>query len=273
MNKQSQYEAAIRDLMANDSNASWNEILGERNNDIHAAFAQLIDGLDCSIEQDPDTQIYLRIWNRLFDFMCCEALGWTYVENNPLADNKSHWVDKHGNYMFCDNTNFSGNWNCMMSLIDELEGENIEVNGVMTSIDIDFGYGYCAIRDEDRLGIIDFRSTLPMETWKLRIVSDVVMKYLLFRDILTRAKKKEEVKSNDLVVIPEAQMAIVRAALQFYKHGVEMLSSQNESNFLLHDLLTLQAMFTHETSIMISKEDRENFCHKHNVDFPIYTKN
>lgn len=267
MNKQSQYEAAIRDLMANDSNASWNEILGENNNDIHAAFVQLIEGLDCSIEQDPDNQFYLGIWNRLFDFMCCEALGWTYITGES---GRYYLVDKHENWHDI-NTSFSGNWTRMMSLIDELEGENIEVNGTMTSIDVEIGYGYCRIQDDHKSGLVDFRSYLPTETWKLRIVGDVVMKYLLFRDNLTRAKKKEEVKSNDLVVIPEAQMAIVRAALQYYKWGVEKFSNTDQSNFLLHDLLTLQAMFTHETSIMISKEDRENFCHKHNVDFPIYT--
>lgn len=265
MNKQTKYNSAIKDLMANDSNGIWNEILDECDGNLDLAFKELISSLAVSFEESPDTTIYRQIWNRLFNFMCCDAVGWSYLKNSK----GEYWVDQHGNWHDID-VRFSTDWNSMMSLIDELEKENIDIGGVITSIDVEIGYGYCRIQDENKSGLVDFRSYLPTETWKLMIITDALMQYLLFRDDLTR-KKKEEVKSNDLVVIPEAQMAIVRAALQYYKHGVERFCKGEESSFLLHDLVTLEEVFTYQTSIMISKEDRENFCHKHHIDFPIYT--
>lgn len=253
--------------MHNSYNGTWKEILSDFDNDLHKAFANLVTCLEVEINNGHDTDLYQQIWNGLFNFMCYDALGWTYLKNSE----GEYWVDQDGNWQDI-NVNFSGDWNSLMSLIEELEGENIEIDGVVMSVDVNISHGHCRITDDHSGTIINITSSLGGSTWKHRIITNAVMKYLLFRDDLTRKKKKEEAKPAEIHAIPEAQMAIVRAALQYYKYGVMKFSSTEESNFLLHDLVTLEGMFTYETSINITKEDRENFCHKHNVDFPIYIK-
>lgn len=266
MNKQTKYDAAIRDLMHHDSNGSWNEILSDHDGDIDVAFKELISSLAVSFEENPDATIYRKIWNGLFNFMCCDALGWTYLKNSK----GEYWVDKQGNWQDI-NVGFSGDWNSLMSLIDELEGENIEVDGVIMSVDVNISYGHCSITDDHSGKIINITSSLGGSTWKHRIITNAVMQYLLFRDDLTRKKKQEEVKPSDLVVIPEGQKAIVRAALQHYRYSVNKFANE-ESDLLLHDLVTLEGMFYYETSIKLTKEEKDNFTAKHGVDFPMYTK-
>lgn len=65
MSKQSQYEAAIRDLMANDSNASWNEILGECDGDYTDAMLVLVRDLGETMKHSPDADFYKQILESL----------------------------------------------------------------------------------------------------------------------------------------------------------------------------------------------------------------
>jgi len=51
-----------------------------------------------------------------------------------------------------EETEFHISWDWLMPVVDKIEKLNFEINGVVSSVDINIIYGDCIIQDEDGLG-------------------------------------------------------------------------------------------------------------------------
>ncbi len=88
-------------------------------------------------------------------------------------------------------------------------------------------------------------------------------------------KHKMSIKEWDKpqsIEIPDAQLALVRRALKYYSDCIDKFAdvktmSQEHQVF---DLMTLEALFHYNVSVVLTEGERNKFTAKHGVDLPLY---
>ena len=79
-------------------------------------------------------------------------------------------------------------------------------------------------------------------------------------------------KTKVTVVIPSAQLLIIRKALNLYQAQFKIMNSdpsQDEASEQF-DMFTLAAMMDYKISIELTESEKESFSGNHGVDFPQY---
>jgi hypothetical protein len=73
-------------------------------------------------------------------------------------------------------------------------------------------------------------------------------------------------------VLPKAQKEIIQKALGLYQKILEDVVEEDDEKgtYKIFDLFTLNAIMECEIKIELSAEEKNNFTHKHGVDFPNY---
>lgn len=73
--------------------------------------------------------------------------------------------------------------------------------------------------------------------------------------------------------IPKPQLDIIKKALNFYNQSIEnILDNGEDKQYLLFDLITLNALMNYNIKVELSKEDLDKFTHTEGIDFPNYIK-
>lgn len=79
---------------------------------------------------------------------------------------------------------------------------------------------------------------------------------------------------NDVHSIPSSQLALIQKALKYYiEQSARFNSLPTESEaYEIFDMNQLSAMLNYPVSIKISEHEKQTFCSRHGMDFPIYTE-
>jgi len=78
--------------------------------------------------------------------------------------------------------------------------------------------------------------------------------------------------TNNRILIPSDQTAVIKKAIMFYLSSLENIGIEldEEANYMHFDLLQLKGMMDYPIHIDISKEEQRKFTGKYGVDFPEY---
>ena len=79
-------------------------------------------------------------------------------------------------------------------------------------------------------------------------------------------------RSKETTLIPKGQTAIIKDALKYY---LEQFKKFNElptesEEYKIYDLTQLQALMNYDVRIELTSEEKDKFCFKNGIDFPIY---
>lgn len=84
----------------------------------------------------------------------------------------------NNNYLKTKKLKYHCSWDWLMPVVEKIEGMNIEINNVITSVDITIVYGGCIIKDKDNLGLVDIYKHSTDSSNKLESTYEAVVEFI-----------------------------------------------------------------------------------------------